>query len=65
MQGVGAAIAGAVAERTSPATATALLAVASIGVTLALAPGLRPAGNPAASGGGAVPPSEDADLLEA
>lgn len=65
MQGVGAALAGAVAERTSPATAMTLLAVVSIGVTLALAPGLRPAGNPNASDGDAVPPSVDADPLDA
>jgi hypothetical protein len=42
MQGVGAAIAGAVAERTSPGTAMAVMAVISIAVTVALAPGLRP-----------------------
>ena len=41
MQGVGAALAGAVATRASPATAMALMAVASIAVTLWLAPGLR------------------------
>lgn len=42
MQGVGAALAGAVAQYTSPATAMAVMAVASVAVTLALAPGLRP-----------------------
>ncbi|GAA2362428.1 MFS transporter [Streptomyces cuspidosporus] len=42
MQGVGAALAGAVAQRTSPATAMAVMAAASVAVTLALAPGLRP-----------------------
>jgi hypothetical protein len=42
MQGVGAALAGAVAQHTSPATAMAVMAAASVAVTLALAPGLRP-----------------------
>ncbi|AXI76628.1 MFS transporter [Peterkaempfera bronchialis] len=42
MQGVGAALAGAVAQRTSPSTAMAVMAVLSASVTLALAPGLRP-----------------------
>ena len=42
MQGVGAALAGAVAELTSPATAMAVMAAASVVVTVALAPGLRP-----------------------
>jgi len=42
MQGVGAAIAGAVAEQTSPGTAMAVMAVLSVAVTVALAPGLRP-----------------------
>ncbi|WP_285774885.1 MFS transporter [Microtetraspora sp. NBRC 13810] len=41
MQGVSAALAGAVAQYTSPATAMAVMAVASIAVTLILAPGLR------------------------
>ncbi|MGP8297472.1 MFS transporter [Streptomyces inhibens] len=41
MQGVGAALAGGVAQWTSPATAMAVLAAASVAVTLALAPGLR------------------------
>ncbi|SDH11674.1 MFS transporter [Nonomuraea jiangxiensis] len=41
MQGVGAALAGAVAQYTSPATAMAVMAAASVAVTLALAPGLR------------------------
>jgi predicted MFS family arabinose efflux permease len=41
MQGVGAALAGAVAQHTSPATAMAVMAAASVAVTLALAPGLR------------------------
>jgi predicted MFS family arabinose efflux permease len=42
MQGVGAALAGAVAERTSPGTAMAVMAMISVAVTLILAPGLRP-----------------------
>ncbi|MEV0390661.1 MFS transporter [Nonomuraea sp. NPDC050643] len=41
MQGVGAALAGAVAQATSPATAMTAMAVASVAVTLALAGGLR------------------------
>lgn len=40
MQGVGAAIAGAVAQLVSPAAAMSVMAVASVAVTLALAPGL-------------------------
>jgi predicted MFS family arabinose efflux permease len=43
MQGVGAAVAGAIAQRTSPATAMAAMAVISLAVTLILTPGLRPA----------------------
>lgn len=43
MQGVAAAIAGTIAQHASPATAMAVLAAASAAVTLALAPGLRPA----------------------
>jgi MFS family permease len=42
MQGVGAALAGGVAQVTSPAVAMTLLAAASAAVTLSLAPGLRP-----------------------
>lgn len=41
MQGVGAALAGAVAQHTSPATAMTVMAVASVVVTVALARGLR------------------------
>ncbi|GAA3378091.1 hypothetical protein GCM10020367_56260 [Streptomyces sannanensis] len=41
LQGMGAALAGAVAQYTSPSTAMAVTAGASIAVTLALAPGLR------------------------
>jgi MFS family permease len=50
MQGVGAAIAGAVAERTSPGAAMAVMAVASVAVTLMLAPGLRPDRAPVGTG---------------
>jgi hypothetical protein len=42
MQGVGAAIAGAVAEWTSPGAAMAVMALLSVAVTVMLAPGLRP-----------------------
>lgn len=41
MQGVGAAVAGAVAELTSPATGMVTTAAASLAATLLLAPGLR------------------------
>ncbi|MET7639722.1 MFS transporter [Streptomyces sp. NPDC005438] len=41
LQGVGALLAGAVAELTTPALAMTAMAVASVTVTLALAPGLR------------------------
>ncbi|TDD52981.1 MFS transporter [Nonomuraea terrae] len=51
MQGVGAALAGAVAQHTSPATAMAVMAAASAAVTLVLAPGLRPPRSPGLSGG--------------
>lgn len=44
MQGVGAALAGAVAQHTSPATAMTVMAVASVVVTVALARGLRTPG---------------------
>jgi predicted MFS family arabinose efflux permease len=43
MQGIGAAVAGVIAQRTSPATAMVTMAVISLAVTLILAPGLRPA----------------------
>jgi MFS family permease len=46
MQGAGAAVAGAVAERTSPGTAMAVMAVISVAVTVTLAPGLRPERTP-------------------
>lgn len=46
MQGVGAALAGAVALRISPSSAMAVMAAASVAVTLALAPGLRVGGTP-------------------
>jgi predicted MFS family arabinose efflux permease len=42
MQGVGAASAGLIAQWSSPAAAMTVIAVLSIAVTLALAPGLRP-----------------------
>jgi len=50
MQGIGAAIAGAVAQHTSPPTAMAVMAAASISVTLTLAPGLRPDRRPISQG---------------
>ncbi|MEU9781780.1 MFS transporter [Streptomyces phaeochromogenes] len=43
MQGVGAALAGATAQLTSPGTAMTVIALVSIAVTVSLAPGLRPA----------------------
>ncbi|MFI6278809.1 MFS transporter [Streptomyces sp. NPDC050988] len=43
MQGVGAALAGATAQLTSPGTAMTVMALASIAVTVSLVPGLRPA----------------------
>jgi MFS family permease len=42
MQGIGAALAGTVAQHASPTAAMAVMAAASVAVTLALAPGLRP-----------------------
>ena len=42
MQGVGAALAGFTAQLTSPVTGIVIMAAASLAVTLALAPGLRP-----------------------
>jgi predicted MFS family arabinose efflux permease len=42
MQGVGAALAGAVAEWTSPAIGITVMAAASVAITLSLARGLRP-----------------------
>lgn len=65
MQGVGAALAGAVAQHASPATAMAVMAAASVTVTLALAPGLRRAENADAVAGAAVSGSVDGDLLDA
>jgi hypothetical protein len=50
LQGVGAALAGTVAEQTSPATAVAVMAAVSVAVTVALAPGLR---GPSTAGTGA------------
>ncbi|WP_327092752.1 hypothetical protein OIE66_19570 [Nonomuraea sp. NBC_01738] len=54
MQGVGAALAGAVAQFGSPAMAMAVMALASVLVTLWLASGLRPA-PPTCPSGGCVP----------
>lgn len=49
MQGVAAALAGGLAQLTSPADAMTVLATASVAVTLALAPGLRSAASAAAA----------------
>ncbi|MEU5345279.1 MFS transporter [Streptomyces sp. NPDC020766] len=49
MQGVGAALAGATAQLTSPATAMTVMALVSIAVTVSLVPGLRPAPRPASA----------------
>ncbi|GAA0687670.1 MFS transporter [Kitasatospora atroaurantiaca] len=49
MQGIGAALAGAVAQRSSATTAMAVMATASVAVTLVLAPGLRPTRAPVGS----------------
>ncbi|MFE0628521.1 MFS transporter [Streptomyces sp. NPDC058864] len=46
-QGLGAALAGTVAQHTSPGTAMAVMAAVSVAVTLVLAPGLRPGGESA------------------
>jgi predicted MFS family arabinose efflux permease len=43
MQGAGAAVAGAMAQLSSPGTAMVVIAAVSLAVTLVLAPGLRPA----------------------
>jgi hypothetical protein len=45
MQGVGAALAGLIAEQTGPGTAMAVIAAISVTVTLLLAPGLSNAQN--------------------
>ncbi|GAA0321554.1 MFS transporter [Actinoallomurus spadix] len=50
LQGVGAALAGAVAQHVSPATAMAVMAVASVTVTILLAPGLRREPTPVSEG---------------
>ena len=52
MQGLGAALAGTIAEHVSPATTMAVLAALSVAVTLLLAPGLRAEALPAQVGGG-------------
>ncbi|WP_256356075.1 MFS transporter [Streptomyces sp. PKU-EA00015] len=57
MQGIAAAVAGGIAQLTSPATAMTVMAVASAAVTLALTPGLRRM-RPAAGG---IPAGSDAD----
>ncbi|WP_405150158.1 MFS transporter [Sphaerisporangium sp. NBC_01403] len=54
MQGVGAALAGSLAQFTSPSTAMTLLAAASVAVTLTLAPGLH-RGRPGQVAAGARP----------
>ncbi|AKH81277.1 membrane protein [Streptomyces sp. CNQ-509] len=62
MQGVAAALAGGIAELTSPATAMAAMAALSIAVTLTLTPGLRAAGaagRVSADGGAATAPARD------
>ena len=51
MQRVGAALAAAIAQQTSPATAMAVMAAASLAVTVALAPGLRDRRPPRAATG--------------
>jgi acid phosphatase family membrane protein YuiD len=62
MQGIGAALAGAVAQRTGAGAAMALLAAVSVAVTLVLAPGLRPpAGTRAASERAAEPVARTSD----
>ncbi|MCD9902209.1 MFS transporter [Streptomyces sp. MT29] len=50
MQGVGAALAGSVAQLTSPGTGMAAVAALSLAVTVALAPGLRAGRGPEAAG---------------
>ncbi|HEY3483003.1 MAG TPA: MFS transporter [Streptomyces sp.] len=55
MQGVGAALAGAVAQFSSPRTAMAVMAAVSVAVTLALAPGLRPDRDTPSEPGDGVP----------
>jgi MFS transporter len=62
MQGVGAAVAGGVAQISSPGTAMAVMAVGSIAVTLALARGLRPVRAPVIEF--SRPLLEDRPLLE-
>ncbi|MGW7227025.1 MFS transporter [Streptomyces cyaneofuscatus] len=51
MQGVGAALAGSVAQLTSPGTGMAAVAALSLAVTVALAPGLRAGRGPEAAAG--------------
>jgi MFS family permease len=59
MQGVGAAVAGAVAELVSPGAAMAVMAVISVAVTLTLAPGLRPGRTPPPYGEPGYLPARD------
>jgi predicted MFS family arabinose efflux permease len=58
MQGVGAALAGGVAQLTSAPAAMTALAMASVAVTLALAPGLRSAAQASRSTAAATRPSD-------
>ncbi|MFG3424956.1 MFS transporter [Streptomyces californicus] len=63
MQGVGAAVAGGIAQLTSPATGMAAVAGLSVAVTSALAPGLgdrRPGGRGRLLGADGVPPEPGA-----
>ena len=59
MQGVGAAVAGAVAQQTSPGTAMAVMAMISVAVTLTLAPGLRSDREPSQPGKPGERPARD------
>jgi MFS family permease len=59
MQGIGAALAGAVAGLTSPGAAMAVMAMMSVTVTLILAPGLRPGRAPAQTHEPSVVPAGD------
>ena len=66
MQGVGAALAGAVAELTSPAIGITVMAATSVAVTLALARGLRPTAVAAPSrGSGLASPRPPRDRCQA
>lgn len=68
MQGIGAALAGAVAQVIPPPDAMAVLAAASVAVTVALAPGLRPEraqSGPGAPGDLRAAPQQDAPVSDA